>query len=127
MIKNTAETKATSLIRILLVEDEAIARLHLAHFLADEGFSVIPLANGEEALKLMETENFDVVISDFKLPGAVNGIDVLTEFERLRPGRPKLLISAYSPDQLKAAVESVYVAKPIDLDDLLQKLKGILP
>jgi two-component system nitrogen regulation response regulator NtrX len=127
VIKKTAAAKETPSIRILLVEDEAIARLHLAQFLTDEGFSVVPLASGEEALKIMETENFDAVICDFKLPGAVDGISVLTEFDRRTPGRPKLLVSAYSPDQLRAGIEAVYVAKPIDLDDLLLKLKSALP
>jgi DNA-binding NtrC family response regulator len=114
-------------LKLLLVEDEAIARLHLAHFLSDEGYQVVPLASGEEALKIMARENFDAVITDFKLAGAINGIDVLTEFDRLSPDRPKLLVSAYSPVQLGTRVEAVYIAKPIDLDDLLLKLKAVLP
>jgi DNA-binding NtrC family response regulator len=117
----------TPSVRVLLVEDEAIARLHLAHFLADEGYQVIPLASGEEALKLMKSEDFDAVITDFKLAGRVSGIDVLSEFDRLKPGRPKVLVSAYSPDQLGSSVEAVFIPKPIDLDDLLIKLKTVLP
>jgi CheY-like chemotaxis protein len=113
--------------RLLLVEDEPIARLHLAHLLADHGYSVVPLASGEEAVKIMQTESFDAVITDFKLLGAVNGIDVLTEFERVAPGRPKFVISAYSREQLRAEVEAVYISKPIDLDEFITKLKSVLP
>jgi DNA-binding NtrC family response regulator len=49
------------LARLLLVEDEAISRFQLAQFLTEEGYTVIPVPSGEEALKLFHTETFDVV------------------------------------------------------------------
>jgi CheY-like chemotaxis protein len=63
--------------RLLLVEDEAISRFQLTQFLTDEGYTVIAVASGEEALKLFHTEQFDAVITDFKLAGRVTGTDVL--------------------------------------------------
>jgi DNA-binding NtrC family response regulator len=116
------------LARLLLVEDEAIARLHLAQFLTDGGHSVVPLASGEEALKLLQTETFDAVITDFKLGGTVSGIDLLTAFERVSPGKGKILVTAYPAHELRAeALGALYVAKPVQLDAFLRKLKSVLP
>lgn len=115
-------------IRLLLVEDEAVSRLQLAQFLTDEGYSVIPVATGQEALKILETESFDAVITDSSLGRGLTGIDVLTRFESLMPGRGKILITAYSPGEVgEKSVGALYVSKPIDLDEFLLKLKSVLP
>jgi DNA-binding NtrC family response regulator len=112
------------LARLLLVEDESIARFQLTQFLTDEGYTVIPVASGEEALKLFQNETFDVVITDFKLTGAVTGTDVLKAFERMRPGKGKVFLTAYPPHEVQAeSVGALYVPKPVQLDDLLIKLK----
>jgi CheY-like chemotaxis protein len=120
--------EAHPLIRLLLVEDEPISRLQLAQFLTDEGYLVIPLASGKEALNLLKMETFDAVIADFQLIGGVNGVDVLTRFDSLTPGRCKILMTGYSPDQMgEKLVGTLYISKPIKLDDLLLKLKSVLP
>jgi DNA-binding response OmpR family regulator len=116
------------LTRLLLVEDEAISRLGLTRFLIAEGYAVTSVASGEEALKKLETESFDGVITDSKLGHGVSGIDILTRFERLNPGAAKLLITAYPPGHVgEQTVGALYVSKPIDLEELLLKLKSILP
>jgi CheY-like chemotaxis protein len=116
------------LIRLLLVEDEPISRLQLARFLTDEGYLVIPLASGKEALNLLKMETFDAVIADFQLIGGVNGVDVLTRFDSLTPGRCKILMTGYSPEQVgEKLVGTLYLSKPVKLDDLLMKLKSVLP
>jgi response regulator RpfG family c-di-GMP phosphodiesterase len=120
--------EAPHLIRLLLVEDEPVSRLQLSRFLTDEGYCVIPLASGKEALNLLKMETFDAVIADFKLIGDVNGVDVLTRFESLTPGRCKILVTGYSPEQVgEKLIGTLYVSKPIKLDDLLLKLKSRLP
>jgi DNA-binding NtrC family response regulator len=121
-------TAATPLIKLLLVEDEAISRLALTRLLIDEGYSVVSTATGEEALELLGTQSFDAVITDVKLRGEVNGFDVLREFEWINPGKPKLLITGYFPGHLtEQAVEAIYISKPVDLDDFLLILKRALP
>lgn len=113
--------------RILLVEDEAVSRLALSEFLTSEGYSVEAAVHGEQALKMMKSQKFDAIISDYKQPGKLNGIDVLAEFERLSPGKAKLLMTAYLPGQAgEQAVGAIHVAKPIHLEDLLTKLRSLL-
>jgi CheY-like chemotaxis protein len=114
--------------RLLLVEDESISRLQLSEFLTEEGYTVVALASGEEALKLLHTENFDAVLTDFKLPGAITGTDVLKAFERVSPGKGKLFITAYPEHEVQPGLlAALYVPKPVHFDDLLQKLKSVLP
>jgi response regulator RpfG family c-di-GMP phosphodiesterase len=122
-------TPPTLLIKLLLVEDEAISRLALTQLLSDQGYSVVTTASGEEALGLLGTRNFDAVIADAKLRSGVNGFDVLRKFECVNPGGAKLLITGYSVGQLRenAPVETIYISKPIDFDDFLLKLKSVLP
>jgi CheY-like chemotaxis protein len=113
--------------RILIVEDEAVSRLALTEFLTSEGYSVESAASGEAALKVMCSQRFDAVITDYTQPGKLNGIDVLTEFERLNPGRAKLLMTAHLPGQKgEQAIGAIHIAKPIQLEQLLMKLKSLL-
>jgi CheY-like chemotaxis protein len=113
--------------RLLLVEDESISRLQLTDFLTEEGYTVVSLASGEEALRLLQTESFDAVLTDFKLAGSVTGTDVLKAFERVSPGKGKLFITAYPPDEVKPeSLGALYVPKPVQLDDLLLKLRSLL-
>jgi DNA-binding NtrC family response regulator len=113
--------------RLLLVEDEAISRFQLSQFLTEEGYTVIPLATGEEALKILKTESFDVVITDFKLASTVDGIAVLTQFERVSPGKGKILMTAYPAHEVRPeAVGAIYIPKPVELENLLLQLKSIL-
>jgi CheY-like chemotaxis protein len=112
---------------ILVVEDEPLSRLALTRFLSDAGYSVKEAASGEEALKLLNTGTFDAVIADFKLKDEITGFEVLSEFERITPGRGKILLTAYPAQEVRAeSVGAVYVPKPVELDDLLLKLRKIL-
>jgi CheY-like chemotaxis protein len=115
------------LIRVLLVENEAISRAAFTQFLAGEGYSVVSVASGEEALKMLESENFDAIITDCKHGHGVTGIDVLRRFEELAPGKGKLLMTAYAPYQIGETAGAVAISKPVDFEDLVLRLKTVLP
>jgi len=53
--------------KVLVVDDEEIARKNLDHILKREGYSVVMAASGAEALEKMETSNFDVVLTDVRM------------------------------------------------------------
>jgi len=113
---------------ILLVEDEPILRRNLALFLKTEGYFVADVESGAKALNLISSSSFDAVISDFRLGNKINGLDVLTRFEHRFPGKSKILVSGTLTD-LKRRCESMgalFMHKPIQLDDLLIKLKSLL-
>src|SRR5919109_2473348 len=99
---------------VLVVEDDAISRRNLAAFLDGEGYSVETADSGPAALRLIDDCTFDAVVSDFQLGGRINGVDVLSYFERFRPGKGKILTSGRSGIEAHcAAIGAVFIAKQI--------------
>jgi DNA-binding response OmpR family regulator len=113
---------------LLLVEDNPLSRRNLAMFLQQAEFTVHQTDNGEAALELISQVDFDVVISDFRLPGKVNGLDVL-KYQSCRGSGKRLrliLITAFGSEQAQAeaaAVGALYFEKPISLRDLLDTIQ----
>ncbi len=113
---------------LLLVEDNPLSRRNIAMFLQNAEFTVHQAENGETALQLISQIKFDVVISDFRLPGRVNGLDVLKYQSRMDAGKRLILITAFGSEQAQAeakAVGALYIEKPISLSGLLQSLEPL--
>ncbi len=107
---------------ILIVEDDPIMRLGMSHFLKSQGYPVSQSAGGGEALKALEKEKFDLIITDLKLP-EYNGIDILKKAKALSKNIGVIIITAYA--EIKSAVEAIkegafdYLAKPFSNEELL--------
>ncbi|MCF8478950.1 MAG: response regulator [Rhodospirillum sp.] len=105
---------------ILLVEDEPVNRQVLEGFLAADGHVVQSATTGAEALELVETERFDMVLTDLRLPG-LSGLDV-TRRVRERGGPPVIAVTANVLPEDRAACYAAgvvdIVAKPILSADL---------
>ena len=107
---------------LLLVEDDALSRRNLTIYLQQSAHKVFQTDTGEAALELMSRVNFDVVISDLRLPGRINGIDVLRQHSQMLPEKRLILMTAFGSDKLRVEAEAVgalYREKPISMDDLL--------
>jgi two-component system, NtrC family, response regulator AtoC len=114
--------------RILVLEDDKLFRWTLHHFLMNEGYDVCGAATAEVALDLAQQQAFDVVISDFHLPGS-NGIELIKKIKSLNPVTKTVLISAYQKEETGSDDESVlnaYLNKPIELENLKQILLDLL-
>jgi len=107
---------------ILVVEDEPKLRRLLELQLADEGFRARSAENAETGLKLANQEAFDLVLTDFKLPG-MTGLEFLHALKRVDANLPVVIMTAYGT--VEAAVESMkagasdYVLKPFALAELV--------
>lgn len=105
--------------RILLVEDEAIARRNLVHVLEKEGYTVVPAAGGREALDLLKSGTFDLVITDLKMDD-VDGMGVLAQSRKINPFTEVIMITGYAT--VNSAVSAMkagayhYIAKPFKID-----------
>lgn len=111
--------------RILIVEDEEIIRSALRKLLTHAGYDVVDAGSVEEATERQEPGQFDLIISDLRLPGAPG-----TELIRLAPATPVLIMTSYA--SLRSAVDSMkmgaveYIAKPFDHDEMLEAVASIL-
>ena len=114
---------------ILIVEDEAIMRESLRDWLTDAGYQVETAADGEEGLKMIGEQDFDLVLLDMRLPGK-SGIQVLREAKAQKPQLKGIIITAYP--SVETAVEAMktgaieYLPKPFELDDLDKLIQGTL-
>ncbi|MFN2376676.1 MAG: sigma-54-dependent transcriptional regulator [Candidatus Binatia bacterium] len=114
---------------ILVVDDEAASRESLRDVLADEGYDVMVAADGAEAAARLESSEFDVVITDLRMPG-LDGVGLLREVRRLCPQTLVVLMTAHA--SVETAVEALrqgahdYMIKPLVFDEVLTKVSRLL-
>lgn len=107
--------------RILIVDDEEIARKNLAHILTRENYTISTAANGMEALSKLDQYEFDVVLTDLKME-KVDGMEILETTKTRFPDTEVIMITGYA--SIDGAVEAMkkgafhYVAKPFKLDEV---------
>jgi len=113
---------------ILIVEDEETQRSLLAGLLRKEGYFVEEAGDGARAIELFRIKTIDLVLLDFKLPD-MDGLTILKSVKEINPEVEIIMITAFGSienavNALKSGA-SEYLTKPIDLDDLLFKIKKI--
>jgi CheY-like chemotaxis protein len=111
--------------RILVVEDESVIRNDIAQTLRIAGYDVAEAADGTEAVKLLDNEHFDVVVTDFSMP-RLDGIRLAERIHRKTPDTLVIFASAYismeSAKGLLAGIAEV-LPKPIESEVLLSTIK----
>jgi two-component system response regulator PilR (NtrC family) len=116
-------------IKILVVDDELSMREFLSILLEREGYVVSVAASAEEALRLMDSALFDLVLSDVNMPG-LSGIDLLARIKKQSPETAVLMLTAFSAAE--QAVEAMklgaydYVCKPFKNEEIKQLIKNAL-
>ena len=111
---------------ILYVEDDVVSRRSIAHFLRLSGYEVHEAENGEAALRMLSTMQFDVVISDLNLPGKLNGIDILDAVKTITRNIEAILITGRGSEEIKSKADSLgaaYLEKPVQLKELESALQ----
>ena len=107
--------------KILIVDDEPIARDNLDHILKKAGYLTLLAENGQQAIDLLKQEEVDLVLTDLRMKGK-DGMAVLTEAKKLWPSTEVVVITGYA--SVDTAVEAMrqgaydYVAKPFKIDEL---------
>ena len=108
-------------INILVVEDGQIQREMLRDFLREEGFPVSEAENGECALAKLREDRFDLVLTDYKMPG-MDGMALLQAAKQLNPEVDVVVMTAFGTVEMAVSAmkagASDYISKPIDLDEL---------
>lgn len=116
---------------ILAVDDEEHILELLAYNLEHDGYAVIKVGSGEEALKILEKETIDLVLLDWMLPG-IDGIEVLKRIrsnDRIE-GLPVIFLTAKGDEISKVVSLEVgsddYLVKPFGVHELLARIKAVL-
>jgi len=108
--------------KILIVDDEVSQTQLLQGFLKKKGFQVTVTQDPEEALSLVRKQEFDLMLSDYRMP-KMNGLTLVKKVKEINPTVAVIVMSAYG--SIETAVEiiqagaSEYLTKPIDLQELL--------
>ena len=114
---------------ILVVDDEPIVRESIRDWLKDAGYQVATAESGEEALEMIDKQEFSVMILDVRLPGKT-GINVLNEVKSLNPHIKSIVITAYPSVELAVEVMKLgavdYLIKPVAPDDLERLIRETL-
>ena len=114
------ERAAVAPARLLIVDDERLARANLARALERAGHEAAQAGSGEEGLRILAEQDFDVVITDIAMPG-MNGMEVLQAIKAQKPDVEVIMVTGYP--MIESAVEAMrqgafhYLAKPYSLEE----------
>jgi DNA-binding response OmpR family regulator len=98
--------------------------------LSDEGYSICACMSGEQALDLLDHENYDLVLTDIKMP-RVTGVELLRHLRKTDRDTSVILMTAYA--SIDTAIQAVrhdasdYLVKPFSTRDLRQRVRDALP
>ncbi len=115
--------------KTLIIDDEKSVRFTMKEFLLKEGYDVFTTENFDEALKIINTENVDIILTDIVL-GDKTGIDILRKVNEKRLNCPVVLFTGYP--NIETASEAVrlgaydYLAKPVEKEALLHIVRMAL-
>ncbi len=102
--------------KVLVVDDDPVVGKSFDRVLSGKGYAVITASNGQEALRKLDAEDYDVVFTDIKMPG-MNGIEVAERVKEKRPWLPVVIVTGYgsaeNETRAEAAGVSGFLRKPL--------------
>lgn len=106
----------TALRKVLVVDDDPVVGKSFDRVLSNKGYAVITAKDGEEALRKLATEDYDVVYADIKMPG-ISGLEVAERVKAERPWTPVVIVTGYGTEEserrAKAAGVAGFLHKPL--------------
>lgn len=114
-------------ISILIVDDEESVRDSLYNWFVEDGFRVECAENAKKALTILESDQFDIILADIKMPG-MDGLEMLRRIKALKPDSIVIVMTAFATvdTAVKALKDGAYdyVTKPFDPDDLTHLIRN---
>ena len=114
-------------ISILIVDDEESVRDSLYNWFIEDGYRVETAENARKALTLLESDQFDIILADIKMPG-MDGLEMLRRIKSIKPDSIIIIMTAFATvdTAVKALKDGAYdyVTKPFDPDDLTHLIRN---
>ena len=99
--------------KILLVDDNEWIRDSLTLYFGTEGCHILAVETAEEGLELLKQEDWDIILTDYKLPG-IDGLTFSKKIQEIRPDAIKILITAYKSKEVVSEAASAGIQDLID-------------
>lgn len=118
---------STNAHRILLAEDEEAMRTYLERALTKAGYEVVAVDRGTEAVPLLESSHFDLLLSDIVMP-EMDGIELAQVCAEVSPRTKVMFITGFAAVTLRASREqpqAKVLSKPFHLRDLVLEVEGV--
>jgi DNA-binding NtrC family response regulator len=115
--------------KILIVDDEPTIRETLSLVLREENFQCELAENGAEGLNRVKEKNFDLIITDLKMP-EMGGLELMERAKTISPKTSVIIITAYA--SLESAIQALqfgaydYIIKPLDFDDVILRINRLM-
>jgi DNA-binding NtrC family response regulator len=115
--------------RILIVDDEPTIRETLSLVLKEENYQCELAENGLEGLNKVKEKNFDLIITDLKMP-EMGGLELMEKVKTISPKTSVIIITAYA--SLESAIQALrlgaydYIIKPLDFDDVILRINRLM-
>lgn len=98
---------------VLIVEDEALLRRVACEEFEDAGYDVMQAEDGPAALRMLDSEAaIDLLFTDIRLPGGLDGWSIAEHARTRRPGLPIIYATGYTPDEMRSVPYSLFFKKP---------------
>jgi CheY-like chemotaxis protein len=123
--------KPSTIDTVLVIDDEVLIRISIAHYLRDCGYRVLEAANADEAVTILQKPDIqvDVVLCDVEMPGSMNGFGFMKGARKLRPGLA-VILAGTAERAANAAAElcedGPMLMKPYDPQIVLDHIKQLL-
>jgi DNA-binding response OmpR family regulator len=112
-------------LRILLVEDDPLIREFAVEALREEGFEVIQVADGEEAVEWCRRSAADVLVTDVQLPGKIDGWQIAERCREHVPQLPAIYATGFSPVAPRPVAGSLLLQKPYQPKQLVHAVRQL--
>ena len=115
--------------KVLLIDDEKAMVSALAERLSFRDVHAKWVTCGKDAIALLSENHFDVLVLDVKMPG-LSGLETMEEIQKVKPESKIIFLTGHGSTSDREACEkagaSSYLMKPVDIDVLIQELKGAM-
>ena len=113
---------------ILIVEDEVLIRLLIGDELREAGYEVIEACDGDEAMSLLQRPvRIDLILSDVRMPGTIDGLALLARMKEERPATPFILMSGHlQPRLAEFAGATTFLPKPFSFNVAVDAVRKAL-